>query len=149
MPGTIPRSRRKRWTASVTLPRKSAAIVLPSMIRALMIRCLGRTALARRGDFLQRCDQRWAVARNHEKFEAGRSPGDQGHVTRWDAHGLGDQPDQGRVGLAFARRRPHPDLEDSASIRQDFATVNVIAATLRRQSHCKCDTADRRRPWLP
>ena len=38
-PGTMPRSRRSRCTASVTLPRRSAEIVLPSMMRADMADC--------------------------------------------------------------------------------------------------------------
>ena len=83
----------------VTLPRRSAAIALPSMMRAVMALILnavmrgldprihvllldegvdGRAKpghdelLARRDDFLQRRDQRGRIARNGQPLDAGR-----------------------------------------------------------------------------
>src|SRR3972149_5485958 len=121
MPGTRPRSRSRRCTESVTLPRKSAAIVLPSMIRAvmdyLMLRPVGE-ALARSDDFLQRRDQGWAVARNGEPLDARGGAGDQRDVARWDARRLGDQPAQRLVGLALARRGAHPRLQHGPPVGQ-------------------------------
>ena len=48
-----------RCTAAATLPRSSAAMALPSMMRAVMVRSCG-SVLARRDDLLQRRDQRRA-----------------------------------------------------------------------------------------
>src|SRR5262249_30397461 len=87
-----------------------------------------KQALARHGDFLQRRYQCWAIARNHEPFDATCSTGCQNDITPWDVHCRCNQPYQGRVGFSFACSRPNPKLEDGTRVRQQFDPVDSVTS---------------------
>src|SRR5262245_20687548 len=143
----MPRSRVRRCTASATLPRKSAAIPLPSMIFAVMacrrIRLVasgspdGRTqhqvsaatALPHHADFLQRGGKRSAGAADPQLLEPRARARNQAHVAHGDAEGPGDELDKRRIGLALACRRAHARLEHAAPVGKLRDAVDGIAAT--------------------
>src|SRR5262245_9362622 len=107
---------------------------LPSMMYAAMPVSQSRidpSGLADRADFLQHRGERGAGAHGLDALDAGGRAGHEADVARRNTQRLGDQPDQRGVGLALARRRPHPRLQDAAPIRQLLDAVDAVTTAAR------------------
>jgi hypothetical protein len=74
--------------------------------------------LPREGDFLQRRDYCWTIARNHQTFEANRISSGQRDIAEWDTNRFGYKADEGSVSLALGRHSANMRFEDGAPVRQ-------------------------------
>jgi hypothetical protein len=107
--------------------------------------------LARGRNFLQRREQRWAVARSQKALETARRAGDKRDVAWWDADRLGDQSNESSIGFAIRRCRAHANHERRTTVSQHLHAIDGIAAAPRRQPHRERSADGRQgprsRPW--